>query len=230
MTWTPVIHQWPLSVAPIDQLFMAGGVSVSGGMTLGGVATENPEPGGRAMLSFSFATMVTVEANVAASWLASQSKNGAVFSVPIYDCAQLVPASVIFGAAADNFTEVYNQYSEIPERRWEPFLPVTAAALAGSETVVANVAELGRVLLAGHVIGFRSGAYDFAHVVTDITYDAGNVATIKVSPPLRRDLAIADKLHLRPRMIGAISGDIGQMFKRGRHMAPAAVSVVEVLV
>lgn len=230
MTWTPTVYQWPLAVAPIDQLFTAGGASVTGGMTLGGMATDNPEPGGRAVLSFSFAAVVGSKANVAASWLATASKNGAVFSIPIYNSVQLVPDNEIFGAAADNFTDVYDQFSPIPERRWEPFVPVTATALAGAEIVVASLADLDRVLLPGHVIGFRSGAYDFAHLVTDITYDAGDIATIRVSPPLRRNLAINDKLHLRPRMVASLTSDIGQLFTRGRHMTPAAVTAVEVLV
>jgi hypothetical protein len=232
MTYTPTIYQWPVDVAPIDQLFRAGGLSIAGGMTLGGAATENPEPGGRAELMFNFAVLALPEANKAMSWLASRMMNGAVLSVPIYNSVQLVPEVEIFGAAADNFVDTTDQYSAIPVRRWEPFVPVTAVALAGVETLTADLSELGRVLNEGHVIGFRSGAYDFAHIVTEITYDVANVATIKVSPPLRRGLAISDKLHLRPKMLVRCTNasEVATTFTRGRHMAPAPARLVEAFV
>lgn len=232
MTYTPIVYQWPLAVAPIDQLFRAGGMSVAGGMTLGGASTENPEPGGRAELTFSFAALVTLEANKAMSWLASRMMNGAVLSVPIYNSIQLVPDEEIFGTAADNFTDTVDQYSDIPVRRWEPFVPVAAIALAGVATVVADLSELGRVLNEGHVIGFRTGDYDFAHMVMAISYSVDDEATITISPPLRRDLAVSDKLHLRPKMLAtcANASEVATTFSRGRHMAPSAARLVEALV
>lgn len=232
MTYTPVIYQWPLAVAPIDQLFTGGGMSVAGGMTLGGASTENPEPGGRAELLFDFAPLATLEANKAMSWLATRMKNGAVLSVPIYNSIQLVPDEEIFGNAADNFTDTVDQYSAIPVRRWEPFVPVAAIALAATLTVTADLSELGRVLNEGHVIGFRSGSYDFAHIVEAITYAADDTATITVSPPLRRDLAIAGKMHLRPKMLVTCANpsEVAQPFRHGRHMTPGTARLVEALV
>lgn len=232
MAITPVIHQWPEAVAPINQIFYAPSASISGGMTLTGAMNENPSPGGRAKMLFVFSVLATRESNEAMSWLSSMMGNGAIFSVPIYNSVQLVPDADIFGVAADNFTDTADPYSAIPIRRWEPFVPVAANALDGVVTFTANMSELGRVLRAGHAIGFRSGAYDFAHAVKAITYDAGNIATITVEPPLRRPITTGDKMHLRPKMLATVenASEVMQPFTHGRHMTPSPARFVEALV
>lgn len=232
MAITPIIHQWPESVAPINQVFQANGASTAGGMTLGGAMTENPSPGGRARMSFVFSPLAMRESNEAMSWLASMMGNGAIFSVPIYNSVQLVPEADIFGVAANNFFDTADPYSAIAIRRWEPFVPVSATALAGAVTMTADLSELGKVLRAGHVIGFRSGTYDFSHAVKSISYDGGSIATITIEPPLRRALTAGDKMHLRPKMLATVenASEVVQPFTSGRHMTPGPARFVEALV
>ena len=231
MTYAPMIYDWPTSCAPIDQIFWAGGQAIAGGMTLGGVSVENPEPGGRATCSMNFAAFVDDDANRDASWLASRIRNGNIMRVPLWETVQLVPADQIFGAAADHFVETVDPFSDIPKTAWNPSVAFTAPAAKGSTTVVANMGDLGQVLREGHVIGYKAGSYDFAHVVMAVSY-AGNVATATIDPPLRRAIAVADRMLLRPMMLATCanpSETIGT-FTMGRTMRFGSAVFKEALV
>ena len=115
---------------------------------------------------------------------------------------------------------------------WNPTANVTATALKGETTVLVDMSTLGEVLLIGHVIGFYEGGYDFAHKVMDISYDAGDIATLTISPPLRRDLTISSEMTFRPKMLVTCSNarEVAGLFQRGRHMAFSAAQFVESLV
>ena len=110
--------------------------------------------------------------------------------------------------------------------------PVAASALRGEEFVAVNLAAFGRILRPGHVVGFNLGGYAFAHVVMAASYTAADVATLQVSPPLRRDVTTSDRLQFRPSLTATCSNarEAAGTFSRGRHMTLSEISWVETLV
>lgn len=231
MTYTPVIHDWRPTCAPIDQLFRAGGQAVAGGMTLGGVSVENPEPGGRAELLLNFAAFVTEETNLDASWTVSRILNGSVMRIRLWNTVQLVSEEAL--NVPDIGQEWANGQPWANDENWRanPFALVTATALAGASSFTVDMSVIGQVLKVGHVIGFLKDGYDFAHMVLDIEYSSG-VATVTVEPPLRRDLAADDLMLFRPSMLVTCRNarEVAGNFARGRTMAFGAARMVEALV
>lgn len=230
MTYTPVIYDWRQGVQPINQIFHGGGLSDGGGLTLGGAMVESPNPAGRATLRFEFAKFALEADNLEASWMATAIRAGRVFRIPLYESVQLVPAADLgltdgitwsngqlwangFGWASNPTAEVQNDWP------------------AGGVSFKARMGPVGQVLKLGHVIGFTVGAYDFAHVVTDIVYNGG-VATITIDPPLRRDVVDGDLMKFRPKMLATCrnAAEVVGTFQSGRNMAFGAAVFVEALV
>ena len=182
MTYTPTIYDWPETCAPINQMFRAGGQSIAGGMTLGGAAVENPEPGGRATCEMDFAAFVTDEANRDASWLASRILNGNVMRLPLWDTVQLVPRDQIFGSAADRVIETVDPFSNIPKTYWNPSVPITQAGAKGTATITASADGVdGASSLTMNLTGPRSLPSIFA--------SSAPVRAAFQSPPARRNWA-----------------------------------------
>ena len=235
MTYTPTIYSWRTSLAPLDQTFRAGGQSIAGGMTIKGVLVENPEPGGRAEMTQQFAAFVTEQQNIDASWTISRILNHSVMRVPLYAYSVQLVSPVALGGTAGNENGIPwdNGSAWDGGSFWDydPTAPVNTAAAEGAETVLVDMSAFGEVLKIGHVIGFRFGVYDFAHTVMDITYDASDVATLTISPPLRRAITTSDEMTMRPQMMATCTNarEVAGMFSRGRHMAFNAANWVEAL-
>lgn len=231
MTYTPVIYDWRRSCEPIDTLFSAGGQSIAGGMTLGGASVSNPEPGGRAELVMAFATFPDPAQNLDASWTISRIRNSAIMRLQILSSVQLVPWADL--DVADTGQTWANGAAWANDAPWRasPFAPIAVAALAGVETVTVDLSILGDIVQIGHVIGFFVDGYDFAHMVMDVEYDAGE-ATLTVSPPLRRGLTTDDRMMFRPKMLGVCvnAAEVAGMFQRGRHVQLQPARFVEALV
>ncbi|MEB3419887.1 hypothetical protein ACFSDD_10945 [Salipiger marinus] len=233
MPYAPTIYDWRTNCVPLNQVFRAGGQSGDSGLTLGGVRVGNPEPGGRAELRMGFAAFVTEEANIDASWTISRIMNGAVMRVPVHDSVQLVSAAALSGPESGGLPwDNGEPWATGAYWEWNPTAPVTAAAARGATSVSADLGDYGQVLKIGHVVGFTVGAYDFAHAVMDISYDADDVATITVSPPLRRPLTTDHALKFRPRMLAVCANAASVMttFVSGRHMTFGDAVFVEALV
>lgn len=204
MTFVPVIYDWRASLCPVFQPVRAGGAAVGGGLTLGGAAIGDPEPGGRLEVQMSFPAFWTgQQATRDVSWTLSRLMGWSVWRIRLAASAQLVPRADIFGTAAENLLVPVRSPADAgaPDSVWDPRVAVVAVAAIGAAQAVIDLAELGDVLQPGHVIGFRSGDFDFAHVVQDVTYDAGE-ATVTISPPLRRALTTSDWCYLRPAFLG----------------------------
>lgn len=233
MTYVPVIYDWRSTIVPVDQVFRAGGNAVAGGMTLGGASVESPEPGGRGELVLEVAALANANSNLDASWTVSRLLNGAVFRVRLFSpTVQLVPDSALGGS-----TELGVMWSNglgwagnVPWA-FDPSASVTAIAAKGSQSFTVDMAALGQVLGLGHVIGFRLEGYDFAHVVTDIGYSAANVATVTVSPPLRRALAVGSAMKFRPSFTCTCvnAREVMGTFNYGTSMKLATLRMVEVM-
>jgi hypothetical protein len=200
MTYSPTIYDWRYTVQPVQQLFRAGGVALDGGMTVGGIGVESPEPWGRAELLMEFDRIASAAANLDVSWLASRMMNGAVFRIRLfYPTVQLVSDSALGGSTelGVNWSNSL-PFSDSMAWAFDPQAGIVGTAAKGAASFVVNMAPLGRVLKVGHVIGFHIDGYDFAHVVTDISYSATDRATVEIQPPLRRALAATDVMKLRP--------------------------------
>lgn len=238
MTYTPTIHDWHSAVAPIDQIVRAGGAARDGGMTIGGASISSPEPGGRSELVLNFAPFAAEAANLAASWIVSRIMNGSVMRYRLQPTVQLVPAADLTVPEDGLPWDDGAPWASDVNWQADPWVPAAMFGAAGSVTVKADLSSLGRVLNFGHVIGFSIDGYDFAHVVMDIEYDGDDLATITVSPPLRRDIVPvaggepATRLRFRPAMLVVCTNaaEVMSTFQRGRHIALNAARFVEALV
>ena len=233
MTYTPTIYDWRSSVAPIDQVFRAGGSAVAGGMTLGGASISNPEPGGRGELVMNFAPFATEESNLAASWTISRMMNGAIFRVRLYRTVQLVSETAL--STSDTPGNPWsNSEPWSTGENWasDPVAEVAASAAKGASTFTADLSIMGQVLDLGHVVGFFVDGYNFSHVVTDVEYDTDDVATVTITPPLRRALTTSDLMNFRPAMLVTCANPAEVMtnYTSGRHMALSTARFVEALV
>lgn len=233
MVYVPTIYNWRRGCAPITQEVRAAGQAIPGGMTIGGASIENPEPGGRYEVFMSFSVFATREANLDASWTISRILNGAVMRVPLYNSVQLVSDDALDGPETDGIPWDNDlPWDSGAYWSWNPSVPVAAAASKGAGSMKAELANYGPVLEIGHVIGFYLDGYDFTHVVMDIEYDDEDIATIAVSPPLRRALTTDDRLLFRPvALVTCINArEVMGQFQSGRHMQFNRAQFVEALV
>lgn len=238
MTYTPTIHDWRASLRPLSQVLRAGGQARDGGMTVGGASVSSPDPGGRMEMNVTFqkfATTRQMETDV--SWTISRAMGGALFRVPVCVSRQLVPAADL--TVPDDGTPWSEDQPWAGDVNWaaDPWISVAMFGAKGSETAVVDMAGLGEIIRVGHVVGFSSGAYDFAHVVMDVTYD-GDEATLTISPPLRRDISPAigetpaDRMRFRPKFIAFVANpdDLMAQPMDRRFMSLGPARFVEALV
>lgn len=213
MTITPTIYDWP-TVISVRQLFHAGGQATAGAFTSGGVRVLSPEPGGFSWLELEFGYQQDGDTNSLISWLMSKISNGNVFRIPITRSPQLVSAKALgidiaeydplrrFGLT-DEVTP--SELDGLPwgnEQTWDngvnwlfnPMATATAVSLAGTLALSFDMGTLLNGVRPGHVIGHK----DVAYLVDEISY-AGSVATVKVDPPLVKDVAIGDLVRFRPK-------------------------------
>ena len=220
MTYTPVFYDWPQDVQPISQLFRAGGVAIDGGMTLGGASVENPEPGGRGELLLGFTQFADPDTNRRAGWMLSRLLNGSIMRVRLW-----TPSVQLITLADLGLTVVGNDWTS------NPTAPITTAAAKGAVTIIIDMTAYGPVMGRGHVLGFASGSYEFAHEAMNVVY-AGSIATVTLAPPLRRALTISDVAKFRPSMMVTCSNarDVANKFKWAQTMAMNDANLVESLV
>lgn len=236
MTYTPTIYDWRASLVPLNQTFRAGGQAIDGGLTSGGINVLNPEPGGRAEMVQDFAAFTSEQQNRDASWTMARILNGAIMRVPVWwYSVQLVPPEDVGGSVGDDNSLTWSDgttWAGGVYWSFNPTAPVYAPASQGTETVQIDMSAYGEVLQIGHVIGFKVDTYDFAHTVMDISYDASDVATVTVSPPLRRDLTTSSEVRFRPFVMAVCSNarSVMGLYQRGRHVQLNAAQWVEALV
>ena len=102
-----------------------------------------------------------------------------------------------------------------------------AAALEGATKVIADFGDLQPNLGHGHAIGLAGTTYG----VDDIEY-SGSLATITVTPPLRKDVAAGDFLSFRPVMHAVCSDPSAfkSMFDVSGVIRPGSITFVEALI
>ena len=236
MTYVPTIFDWPALVEPINQTFMAGGQGIDGGMTLGGMSTVNPEPGGRSELMMDFAQFALTDANLAASWIMSRVQNGAIMRIPLYSPSVQLITDEVLGISTANGVNWSNSlpWSDGSPWRADPQVAVTIGGAKGATTVRVNTGALPAYMLKpGHVIGFRVAGYDFAHMIVDAVYfNSGFATTVTLNPPLRRAITTTDRARLRPVMLATCvnAREIVMALRLGRFAALNSARFVEALV
>ncbi|APX88642.1 hypothetical protein BV394_01940 [Brevirhabdus pacifica] len=231
MSYSPVIYDWRSDCVPLSQVFRAGGRANEGGMTLGGINVVSPAPGGRGELHLEFGPFATTAANKAASWTISRMMNGAIMRIGLWNSVQLVPNSAL--GISNGLTWSNGQtWSSGAFWRSRPSAAITAAAGRGTTTLTADLGTYGEIVEIGHVVGVKAGGFEFAHMVEEISYDASDVATMTVSPPLRRAVTTSDTLQFRPSMLVQCMNarEVMNNFQSGRHMAFSKAEFVEALV
>lgn len=195
MTINPRIWEFP--TLPISgQLFHVPGAAVQGGLTSGGARIISPEPGGFAVLEIQMALQIREWEYPSASWLMSKL-NGQIFR------ARLAPTPQVAWSARRNASGVLWDSDLLwsNQQAWEgDFSAIySATALEGTAEVTVDMTGVTGAVQAGHVIGHGNACY----IVDEIEYD-GDVATMALNPPLRRDIAINDAAPLRPWFLGRV--------------------------
>lgn len=236
MTYSPSIYDWRSTLRPTHQMFRAGGQMQEGGLTIGGARVGNPEPGGVAELQCAWAPLGRRN-NVGrdVSWTISRILNRNVMRFSLCNSPQLVTAADL--GVSDLVSgglpwEGPLLWSNGQPWDWDVRVPVNAAASRGAVEVDLDLASVGEVLQIGHVIGFTVGVYDFAHVVMDINYDASDVATAQINPPLRRALTTDDEMSFRPKMLVTCANarEVAGLFEYRSFSALNQARFVEALV
>ena len=236
MTYVPVIHDWPALVEPINQTFMAGGTGIDGGMTIGGATSINPEPGGRAELLMDFVQFALPDANLAASWIMSRLQNAAIMRIPLYYPSVQMITDEVLGISTPNGVNWSNNlpWSGGAPWRTDPMVDVTVGGAKGTTVVRLNTGSgLQYLLKVGHVIGFHSEGYDFAHMIVNATYfNDGARTEVTLNPPLRRTVTTLDRAKLRPVMLATCPNarEVGMALRLGRFAALNSARFVEALV
>jgi len=159
--------------------------------------------------------------------------NGTVFRIKLFaPSVQIVAAADLGGVEGGLMWANDLPWANGLGWAYSPTAPVATGGAEGSTSVKVNMSDYGRVLKLGHVVGFHLDGYDFAHVITNISYTAANRATITVSPPLRRRVTAADVLQLRPTMLATCANprDVMGNYRYGTTMALNAARFVEALV
>jgi len=165
------------------QLLRVPGFAFEGGLTVGGARISSPEPGGRAVLEMQLSLATKERTAPEVSWLMSMT-NGHIFKVLLKRTPQLVALP--------------NEVSTT--------MTANAAALEGAAILTVNTGAFGTILKRGHVIGHDN----YSYVIYDVSY-AGAIATVKLSPALRKPVASGATIRLRPYFLGSIAN--GDEFK-----------------
>lgn len=230
MTITPTVFTWPTAVVAVDQLFYVGGEASEGLFTVGGVMDKSPEPGGRAFLDCGFNYMKDDQTGRIVSWLMSKVTNGNVFRMPITRSLQIAtpPGVSIATEVAGLPWDLSIPWDEGFRWAYEPVVAADGAVLAGNGEIDIDVGDLGTLLQIGHVIGPASGG---AHLIDDISY-AGSIATMKLTPPLRRDVADGAVFTLRPEMFCTVDNpdSFRAMFQYGKFVKPGNITFIEAII
>ncbi|QWY83146.1 hypothetical protein [Rhizobium phage RHph_X2_24] len=223
------------TLAVQSQLFYAPGAAFNGGFTSGGISILSPEPGGRSFLEVQLSLQVNEWKSPFSSWLMSKV-NGDIFRIKLTRTPQIMgdgQGTPIIGTKGIPWG-VNGQYPKSPwnnGKNWSGGNTVGTAdadALEGSTTLVVDLTGYDQALTYGHVIGH----YDNSYMVDDISYN-GDIATITVKPPLRRDVNDGDLIKLQPNFLGVISNgqEIRANYERmnNGHIQPGRIVFSEVI-
>ena len=181
------------------QLFHVPAAAIDGGFTTGGAQITSPVPGGFSNLEIQLARQTNEWVDPSVSWLLSKA-NGQVFKIRLAKTPQVLTERQITEYMTQPRTLAQHWYVEQP-MDGELHTRFTAVALEGTTTVKFDMSRIGPFLKPGHLIGHDHHCY----MVDAINYDALGEATVTVTPPLRKAIAVNDELLFRPWFVGTIT-------------------------
>jgi hypothetical protein len=201
------------------QLFHVPGAGYDGGLTSGGAQFITPEPGGFGVLEIAPAVIDTEWVDPAASWIMSKV-NGQVFRVRLAASPQIA-----FSKSRHNHLDHLWVNEDMPSDAAAQ-VQFATSSLQGSVVVQVYMPQFGRILRPGHVIGH---AYD-TYLIDEVSY-SGPIATLTVSPPLRRRVGAGDTALLRPWFTGRISNgaEIRAAYDNLGHVKPGNIVLHEAI-
>ena len=184
-----------------EQLFHVPGQAISGGFTTGGARISSPEPGGFSVLELKPSLHVNEVANPFHSWIMSLV-NGEVFRVKMTRTPQLLTdpsfnPQILTSPWDDGTPFDDGSFWDNSARIFESTF--RAASLSGSSKMTIDASGLNGLLKPGHVIGHD----DYAYVVTAIEHVGVN-ALLTVKPPVRKAIAVGDRVEFTPYFTGSI--------------------------
>lgn len=194
------------------QLFHAPGAGYDGGLTSGGAQFITPEPGGFGVLEVQPALMDGEWRDPAMSALMSRI-SGQIYRIRVRRTPQVAWSQ-----------ERNNNLNHYLENRCgtgtDGVSRFVVPSLKGTTTVSIDIAEFGKLLRAGHVIGHAFECY----LIDDVEY-VGSTANITVTPPLRRDIAANDQCLFTPWFTGRISNgeSVRAMYNHLGHLRPGKI-------
>jgi hypothetical protein len=226
MSVTQKVHAFPSF--PIDkQVFYVPGLSTVGGFTSGGARMMSVEPGGFAVLDIQPALQVNEWDYPETSWLMSQT-NGKVLRLRLAPTPQICGGQALAQGGVPWDDDLLWSNNQV----WagDFMLTFTTAALEGSTQVTTDTGDYGRILRRGHVIGHGYSAY----MIDEINYLSDSQVQVTVTPPLRKAVAIGDKMLSRPYFTGTISNtsEIVQTYDSENvgHIQMPKITLVECII
>lgn len=231
------IYDWPQSVKPQASLVIAGGQYTDGGFTAGGAAIGQFEPGGRTILALRFATMKNAVDARLASWLMS-AVGSAYFRIRIDGEAQTLSlaeageagneALLADGVGWDDgeFGDAETLFDDDTGWEYEPALFAGLAADEGAEYLTVSTDALTVPFPVGVAIGHRGSVY----MVREADTLESGTAVLRLSPPLRRAVAVADPITFKPFGVFRCADPqaFRALFAYGRFVQPGEVRFIEV--
>lgn len=218
MTINPKVWQFP--ELPIEtQLFHVPGAAYDGGMTSGGAQFITPEPGGFATLEIEPSLAAYEWVNPAASWLMSKT-NGQILRIRLSRSPQIAWSRRRLDKLDYNMQRPECGYGVDAEA------PFASSALKGSNQISVNLDAFGKIIRPGHVIGHAFETY----LVDEVSY-TGNIATVTVTPPFRRNITSGQPCLLTPWFTGRIvAGDFRVPYNSVGHVKLGNITMFEAVV
>lgn len=212
------IYQFP-AFRVESQLFHAPGAGYDGGLTAGGAQLITPEPGGFSVLEVAPGVSDTEWVNPASSALMSRI-SGQILRIRLSATPQIA-------WSRERLDHLDFEFRNPGGAQNDAHTTFTQPGLKGAVTVSIDMAQFGRLLREGHVIGHAFDTY----LIDEIEY-VGTVANIIVKPPLRRDIAPGDICFFTPWFTGRISNgaDIRSSYNSQGHVKLANIILQEAVV
>lgn len=220
-------YDWPRSIVPSSSIVHAPQSSAEAAISFGHYENTGFVAGSRNILSMNFAAYSESNARLCA-WLLQNSR--ALFRVPVWKSPQLVGNDVL-GLGINPFPQGVPFSPDVffagdVGFKFTPSMNVAAIALEGKTSIEIDTSRYPKVLEIGHVFGLGFCAYH----VREIEY-SGNIAAVKITPPLRRDVEIEEFVSLRPSVICRAKSmqNFKSMFDPAGIIRPGSLEMLEVI-
>lgn len=225
---TEQIYDWPTAAMPRRVLFRSGGAVEEVSFSASSAEHFTPVVGGKSFLTLEYEGLGAASLKIV-SWLQDMLARRALFRIPVKTKTYLASrADLGLDEVPDGGMPWSGGQVWSSGNGWAnpPLVSVAEPALEGALTVIVRMGPLRNSLAMGDVIGYFGGI----HKIDRVSY-AGNVATLTLFTPLRRDLAAGEDLTLRPSLTGRCENPepFMAMFQYGKWVKPGSITFREAL-